>query len=180
MAGRPQRRARLAAGLPAPQGNGTRPPFEKGNQVALQHGGYALLGLGDRASEIADEIRPTLPAYSPADEPTLLLFATTLARIERANAAIETVDANTASPLSEYLAGTEATLAPNLAALRNDLRAWINTARRLANDLGLTPTSRAKLGLDIAATQRTLSVIDYYRAREEAGLPLFADEDGDE
>lgn len=167
MAGRPQRRARIAAGLPAPAGNGTRPPFEKGNQVARKHGGYSLLSLGDRASEIADEIRPTLPAYAPADEPTLLLFATTLARVERASAAIALVDENSTSPLSEYLAADEPTLAPNLSALRNDLRSWINTARRLANDLGLTPTSRARLGLDIAAAQKMLGadLVERYGGR---------------
>ena len=181
MAGRPQRRARLAAeGLPVPQGNGTRPPFEKDNQAALRHGGYALVGIGKRGSEIADEIRPTLPAYSVADEPVLLLFSTTLARIERGTDALETVDENS-SPLGQYLGPNDGpNLAPDLARLRQDLRAWIGLARRLANDLGLTPTSRAKLGLDIAATQRTLSVIDYYQAREAAGLPLFEDEGGDE
>ena len=70
-------------------------------------------------------------------------------------------------------------LGPGLQRLREDLRRWINTARGLAADLGLTPTSRARLGLDIAATARTLSVIDYYQAREAAGLPLYDDEDDD-
>ena len=49
-----------------------------------------LLGISlSPDSEIADAIRPTLLAYEPADEPTLLLLATALARSERANAAIE-------------------------------------------------------------------------------------------
>ena len=155
------------AGHGGPARDYSWPPFEKGNQVARKHGGYALVGIGQRGSEIADEIRPTLPAYSPADEPVLLLLATTLARIERANAAIELVDETSTSPLSEYLAGDEPTLAPNLSALRNDLRAWINTARRLANDLGLTPTSRARLGLDIAAAQKMLGadLVERYGGR---------------
>jgi hypothetical protein len=130
------------------------PPFENGNQAARTHGGYSLLGIGDRATEIADDIRPTLPAYAAADEPVLLLLATTLARIERANAAIEAVDA-ASEPLGGYLAARDSpTLAPDLSRLRSDLRSWINTARRLANDLGLTPTSRARLGLDLVAAQR--------------------------
>ncbi len=154
--------------------------FAPGNSFSLRHGGYSLAGLSDRVSEIADAIRPTLPAYSVADEPVLLLLSTTLARIERAIAALETVDENS-SPLGQYLGASDGpNLAPDLARLRQDLRAWIGLARRLANDLGLTPTSRARLGLDIAATQRTLSVIDYYQQREAAGLPLFEDEDGDE
>jgi hypothetical protein len=187
MAGRPQRRARLAAagGLVEVKRDRHGPDcecqrclgFEKGNDAALQHGGYSLIGIGDRAHAIADDIRTTLPGYAPADEVVLLLLATTLARIERANEAIEVVDANATSALSEYLPGDEPTLAPDLSRLRQDLRAWIGLARRIANDLGLTPTSRAKLGLDIAATQRELSVIDYYEARERAGLPLYDDEE---
>jgi hypothetical protein len=142
------------------------PPFENGNQAALRHGGYSLLGIGDRATEIADEIRPTLPVASVADEPVLLLLATTLARIERANEAIEVVDENSTSALSEYLAGDEPTLAPDLSRLRQDLRAWIGLARRLASDLGLTPTSRARLGLDIVAAQRIGSgLVERYGGR---------------
>ena len=131
------------------------PPFENGNQAARRHGGYSLLGIGDRATEIADQVRETMPAYAPCDEPVLLLLATTLARVERASAAIELVDETATSALSEYLGGgEEATLAPDLARLRSDLRSWINAARRLANDLGMTPTSRARLGLDLVAAQR--------------------------
>jgi hypothetical protein len=177
VAGRPQRRARVAAGLPAPRGNGTRPPFEAGNRAAVRHGGYRLVGISDRAAEIADQIRETLPAYSAADEPVLTLLALTLGRIERGVAALEAVDENS-SPLGQYLSASDGpSLAPDLARLREDVRKWVGLARRLSGDLGLTPTSRAKLGLDIAATQRTLSVIDYYEAREAAGLPLFGDEE---
>jgi hypothetical protein len=133
---------------------------QSGNQLARKHGGYSLLGIGDRATRIADEIRETMPARADADEPVLLLLATTLARIERANAAlIATDDTSSRQRLSD------------------DLRSWINTARRLANDLGLTPTSRARLGLDIAATQRSLSVLAYYEQRERAGLPVHDDEE---
>jgi hypothetical protein len=130
-------------------------------------GGYSLFGIGDRATEIADQVRETMPAYAPCDEPVLLLLATTLARIERANAAIELVDASATSALSEYLGGgDEPTLGPDLARLRADLRSWINTARRLGNDLGMTPTSRARLGLDIAAAQRIGSeLVERYGGR---------------
>jgi phage terminase small subunit len=38
---------------------------------------------------------------------------------------------------------------------------------RLANDLGLTPTSRARLGLDLASTRRTLSLIELYAEQGE-------------
>lgn len=177
MAGRPQRRARVAAGLPAPTGNGTRPPFPPGNQAHLVHGGYCTVGMSERAREIADAIRPTLPAYSVADEPVLGLLSTAIARIENASAAMEMVDKN-ASPLGPYLGGgDEKDLGPGLQRLREDLRRWVETARRLANDLGLTPTSRARLGLDIASAQRAFSIVEYHRAREAAGLSPYDDED---
>jgi hypothetical protein len=187
MPGRPQRRARLAAsGKLAPVERDRHGPdcecqrcrgFEKGNDAALQHGGYSLLGIGDRANEIADQVRPTMPVASVADEPVLLLLATTLARIERANAAVEAVDA-ASDPLGGYLAASDSpTLAPDLARLRQDLRAWIGLARRLSADLGLSPRSRAALGLDIASAQRAFSIVEYHRQREAAGLPPYDDED---
>jgi hypothetical protein len=122
-----------------------------GNQLARKHGGYSMVGLGQRAAEIAEDIRPTLPAYSICDEPVVLLFAGTLARIERGMQAIEAIDEKLArDPLSPWMVEEAA----KLQRLREDLRSWINTARRLANDLALTPTSRAKLGLDIALARR--------------------------
>jgi len=149
--------------------------FLPGHQLSLKHGGYSMLGIGERAAEIADEIRPTLPAYSVCDEPTLLLLATTLGRIERGNAALDQIDSVSIEPVGPYLAEA----AVKFQKLREDLRGWIGLARRLANDLGLTPTSRARLGLDIAQSQRALSVVEYYRAREAAGLPVFDDDDED-
>jgi hypothetical protein len=53
--------------------------WQPGNDAWLKHGGYSILGLSDRTTEIADAIRPTMPAYAAADEPVLLLLATTLA-----------------------------------------------------------------------------------------------------
>jgi hypothetical protein len=109
--------------------------------------------VGRRALEIAHALRPTLPLYSAADEPTLTLYAVTLARIELASAALDEIDQTSAGgPLGPYLVEQ----AEKFARLRDDLRGWVNTARRLGNDLGLSPTSRARLGLDLAATQRIL------------------------
>lgn len=155
------------------------PPFQPGHQMSRKHGGYSLLGIGDRAEEICDQIRPTLPVYSPADETILQLLGVTCARIERASEAVAAVDEQ-ATPLGAYLAGKDGPdLASSLQRLRQDLRAWIGLARRLSADLGLSPRSRAALGLDIAATRRNLSVIDYYAQREAQGLPLHDDDDDD-
>jgi hypothetical protein len=93
-----------------------------------------------RAREVVDELRPTLPLFSPADEPVLRLLAIALVRVERAAAALDAADE-----------------VRELAALKADLRGWIASARNLANDLGLTPTSRARLGLDLARAEDTLA-----------------------
>jgi hypothetical protein len=132
------------------------PPFEPGNSAAVKHGAYASpVKLSARAAEIADAIRPTLPLYSPVDEPVLQLLGLTLTRIEKATAAIEEVDERAASELGPYVIDD----ASKLTALRADLRGWIGTARNLANDLGATPTARARLGLDIARTEDALDAL---------------------
>ncbi len=152
---------------------GQRPPFEPGNQVAVTHGAYSTLSIGRRAVELAEEIRAVVPVRSPADEPTIRLLAQTLAQVERGIAALEQLaETVEGRPLVEFVVQD----ADNFARLRSDVRGWVDSARRLANDLGLTPTSRARLGLNLAATRREMSVIEFYEQRAADGLPLFPDE----
>src|SRR5207302_7637751 len=112
-------------------------PFEQGNGAALTHGATAVLALAPRAAEIAHSLRGTVPAASEADEPAIHLLAGVLARIEAAN---------------EWLAeqgifrGAKGEPQPVLKALST----WENTAARLLDRLGCTPTGRAQLGLDLA------------------------------
>lgn len=125
----------------APAFEGQRPPFTPGHDVSLRHGAYADLRLGDRVAELADELRPLVPAGRPADEVALRLLALCLARIEAAHAALEK-----AKPAE-------------LATLESDARGWTNTARRLLSDLGMTPTARARLGLDVARTAQSVTAV---------------------
>jgi hypothetical protein len=128
-------------------------PFEKGNVAAVRHGALvseARLLRDPRVREIAEEVRAVMPLYSRSDEPVIQLYAATVARVERANEAIEQVDAAASSPLSQYV--TEG--APLLTGLRKDLRAWIRLAASLASDLGLSPASRSRIGLDVLAAKR--------------------------
>ena len=108
-----------------------------GNQLALKHGGDAVLRLTPRSVEIADGLREIVPASSPSDEPTIRLLALVLARIETAN---------------EWLAenGIFRNRRGDPQPVLKALSTWENTAARLADRLGLTPTSRAALGLDLA------------------------------
>lgn len=114
--------------------------FQPGNAAALRHGAQATLALAPRASEIAADLRSVVPARSPSDEPTILLAALVLARIERANAWLDEhglLDEHGApQPVLRVLGTTE------------------NTAARLLDRLGCTPTARARLGLDVALAQR--------------------------
>jgi hypothetical protein len=105
--------------------------------------------LGARADEIAAEIREVVPAYRPSDEITVRLLAVTLARSERAFAALED-----AAP-------------GDLARLEQDARGWVNRATALVDKLGMTPTARARLRLDVAQTARALNVTDLHAAALE-------------
>jgi hypothetical protein len=149
---------------------GQRPPFPRGNLLQMTHGaGVGLMHLAPRADEIANTIRAILPLYSEADEPVVRLLAISQARIERAVAALDKIDDQLGDdPLSAYL-GPDAAV-KTLQRLREDCRGWINTSKRLASELGMTPASRAKLGLDVALTRRALSLVELTAeaAEEEA------------
>lgn len=133
--------------------------FQAGHDLSLKHGAYSSsLRLAPRADELAAELRAVVPGYSVADEAMVRLLAIVLARVERATAALERVD-DVAD--GNELVAYSGEAADSLRRLREDSRGWINTARRLANDLGLTTTSRAKLGLDLS---RTGDVLERYLA----------------
>ena len=63
--------------------------FQPGHGAALKHGANSTLAIAPGAAELADELRQVVPTYSPADEVSVRLLAVTLARIERAVAALE-------------------------------------------------------------------------------------------
>jgi hypothetical protein len=98
--------------------------------------------LAPRAGELADSIRPLVPGYAASDEVALRLLGLVIARLERTSEALATAKPD------------------ELVNLRADERAWINSARRLLNDLGLTPTSRAQLALALARTGGALNEIE--------------------
>jgi hypothetical protein len=105
--------------------------FQRGHEITLGHGAYAVVKLGPRVDELAGELRELVPTYAASDEPAVRLLALTLARLERAEEALEQAEP------------------ADLGRLRQDALGWANAARRLLNDLGMTPTSRARLGLDL-------------------------------
>jgi hypothetical protein len=115
-------------------------PAPVGNERALTHGAYSAPRLGKRTGEIVDELRPLLPVADECDEPALRLLALSLARLERAAEALELK-----------------TKPSELARLEQDARGWVNSSVRLADALGMTPTSRARLGLTLVRAREVVN-----------------------
>ena len=89
-----------------------------------------------------------MPAYRDSDGPAVQLLALTFGRIERGDRAVVEAEER----------GDDETVAR----LRADLRGWVNSAVRLLDALGMTPTARARLGLDVAMTRRALTVMELH------------------
>lgn len=130
--------------------------FQPGNALALRHGARAMLRLAPRAAELADELAALVPASSPSDEPTVRLLALVLARVEAAN-----------DYLAEHgILDENGVPRPVLKMLST----WENSAARLLDRLGCTPTSRGALGLSLVRAEDVLAGLreEGARARERA------------
>jgi hypothetical protein len=112
------------------------PPFEVANLAARRHGAQvSSWRLAPRAEEIAAELAELVPASSPSDGPTVSLLATILCRLEIANAYVERNGLFDARGRPRPIVRLVST--------------WENSAGRLLDQLGMSPTSRARLGLDL-------------------------------
>ena len=145
---------------------GQRPPFEPGNTVSVKHGARSVVQLRPRAEEIRAQLVEAAPVAEAADGAQFDIAAGLLAHAERAllilegsqRLEIEAINAGAPMDVAER---------QNLARLSADTRGWLNSAMRALDRLGMNPTARARLGLDLASARRELSVIDYYAARAE-------------
>ena len=123
--------------------------FEPGNELRRKHGAYAgPLGLSRDPDygALVEDLRDRLPVCAEADELAVQLLGLTTVRIRRAAAALDEVDRRARSELTPYVVEDAA----KLERLRQDLRGWVNSALRLADALAMTPTARARLGVDLA------------------------------
>jgi len=113
----------------------------KGNTRAMTHGFRALAEIdrNPRTAAIAEWIESVLPVVDAADAPAIWLLAGCMERRIRGLAALES-----AKSVKET------------AILRRDLSTVENTIGRLLDQLAMTPTSRAKLGLDLSRTGEAL------------------------
>lgn len=111
-------------------GHGLEPNF--------QHGAYSMPTLIPEADSLAAEIRTAAaeqcPWLTPLDEPVLQLYCLALSRISRAENWL-------AQGIEMQVDGRHV----RHRRLVSDLRAWVETARRLAGVLGLEPTARMGL-----------------------------------
>ncbi len=131
--------------------------FAKGNGVALKHGSYALLRLQPRAKELAAELRELVPLSSPTDGPAIDALSLILAQAEHGGLVLATVQARTWERITRGEEPLTADERDDLRRLSADLRGWLNSAGRYFEALGMTPTSRARLGLDLVRTEDALA-----------------------
>jgi hypothetical protein len=150
---------------------GQRPPLRgavDGRPFPVKHGAYSMLRISARAKEIAVELRELVPLASPADSACIDALSVVLAQLETASLALAVRQRGEV----DALAGN-GSLAPDqrddLRRLSADARGWALAAARFFDMLGLSPSSRVKLGLDIANTRRSLSLIEYWEMRGREG-----------
>jgi hypothetical protein len=150
VAGRPKRRAKLGIakhsdgvqpdGSWVPQFEGQRPPFARGNELELVHGGRAVVSNLPEATRLAELLREHVPGYSEGDAPLLELYALCLCRVASMERWLAEHEADDPEPY-------------NIDRVRQELRHQTTAARRLADDLGLSPKSRASMMGDLAAAR---------------------------
>jgi hypothetical protein len=131
--------------------------FERGNTAAVKSGARAKLMLVPRAEALADALREVVPVGAPADEPAISMYGMAAAQAEAAGIWLATMQAK--DRRGELSAEERETMRR----LGQDTRSWINTVMKTLDALGCTPTSRARLGLDIAATRRQLTFVEMHR-----------------
>lgn len=109
--------------------------FTEGNDLAVRHGAYSSLALQPRAEEHAAALREDMgDLYDPRFEGVISTTAGAGVQYERALAALETATSS------------------DLRWLREDARAWARLYLHGLAELGLTPTSAARLGLTLVQT----------------------------
>lgn len=123
-------------------GGYVRPPLQPGNELRLTHGAYLpRLSSKPEVIEAAQQLLALAPIATPADGPVATLAAVSLDRVRRALQHVEQLEAE-GGEVPERLA--------------SDLRGWVRESARLCDQLGLSPSARARLGLHVVRSQSEL------------------------
>jgi hypothetical protein len=136
-------------------------PAEVGNRLAVRHGCYSMLTLGKRAREIAGSLTEVVPVVSAADTAAIEVLSMTLAQLERAHAVLAVAQTTELEAITAKRALTRLER-ESLTRLSADARGWVNSSTRLLDQLGLTPTARARLGLDVVRGQDAVLRLNAY------------------
>ncbi len=139
------------------------PPAPLGNQRAATHGCYSVLTQTPRAEQLAIELRDLVPLATVADSPAIDVLALTLAQLERASVVLSHRQQTEVAQLREGRRPGKIDR-DDLRRLSQDARGWASVATRLLEALGMTPASRAKLGLDVARGVDAVVRLDDYLA----------------
>lgn len=144
-------------------------PPPKGNQRGRRHGGHAVIARSE-LTEVGDAIRQVVPVQHQADDWTIRELADALVRLGRFRDYIDAHD-----PWS----GSKAQVTKVRSAMRHEER-MANRVLRLLRELGMTPASRAKLGVDIARSVSLAEAMSEPDAAKRADLLRQAGLDPDE
>jgi hypothetical protein len=126
--------------------------FQPGHELSVRHAAYSKLRLQPRAEDLRRQLAPLVPFHTEADAPLVDLVSFTLAQVERAALVLAIEQAESVRAVEEGRPPS-----PRLDRLAADSRAWVKTAARLLDQLGLSPTARARLAGDLAGAERTLT-----------------------
>lgn len=131
----------------APEFPGQRPPFGPGNELSIRSGAYSPRKLEPVAAKLVEEVLSD-DATSYLDQaayaPVLRLWATAQGRAELFGTWLFE------QPIEDQITP------PRGGSTKSPLDIWlgmVRTATGLADRLGLTPLSRARLGRDVSAAE---------------------------
>lgn len=118
-----------------------RPPFEPGHTLTLQHGAYSPRLVGPLAAEIGEELE-AIVAGTPAAAPMFLGARSALAlKLARLRLVTRWLEDRGGMPIDGE--------GQPLSAARLEMELLASIEKSL-NQLGLTPTAAARLGVDLA------------------------------
>ena len=147
------------------------PPFEPGNLAAVTHGARSPALVRERAEQLAPQVLEVHPHLDERrDGPAVMRYATLLARIERVYAWLgERADAVFADVESGEVHG-----------VYQRLGEWERAAGLSEDRLGLSPLTRAKLGIDqLRAADLVTALAEAEQVGDRARARLAAAEDED-
>ena len=169
-----KREAAIAAGLMRGTPDVVRVPFGEGNEVAVTHGAYSDSVLSPRAAAKMEQwlADPDFPEHAkkPYLRDVLRSYAWIRARIDLywemcdelgPERAIEELTTTTEKVTGSLEAGdfVRRSKSRKRMAPEETLRRWDASALKYAEQLGLTPMARAKLGKDVSSTAVNLAQV---------------------